>query len=359
MEKKKAKYKLFIPGPVNTSKGMEDICYFRDSNFTELVLENEKLLMSCIGCKKGRVIPYTCSGTGGMDAMVTNLISENDKVLVIDGGTFGHRWYEICNFYRKNVVRYPVEFGKDIDFKDLTNMIDKIGATVVLIQHHETSSGQLYAIKQLGEIVQVKDILLVVDAICSFLSDPYKMDEYGVDVTLISTQKGLRLDAGMAFVILNEKAINHSEKVIKLNYYNNFDKYLSFNNLGRGHTPFTPAVRIVYQLNQKLQKLDVEKEIKIVNKRATTFRNEINDLPLTTVAKTPANFLTGLIITAKKYNTEDLNKYLKERGMFICPTTNVSNYLKNSSKTYFRVAHIGCDIAEHKELVKALRRFFK
>jgi hypothetical protein len=76
------------------------------------------------------------------------------------------------------------------------------------------------------------------------------------------------------------------------------------------------------------------------------------------VPESPSNFLTALLITDETYNTKDLNEYLKERGIFVCPTTNVSKYLENSSQTYFRVAHIGCDISEHKKLIAEMRKFF-
>lgn len=358
MQKRK-KNKLFVPGPVNTAEGMENIPYFRDSKFADLVLENEKFLMKAIGCKRGRVIPYTLSGTGAMDAIITNLIDEKDKILVIDGGTFGKRWHQICNFYKKNVISYFVKFGKDIDIEDFKKFINKINPTVILMQHHETSSGQLHNVKKIGQAIQNKNILFVVDAMCSFLTDVYDMDEFRVDITLISTQKGLQLDAGISSVVLNEKTVRRSAKIKKINYYNNFDTYLEYHNLGRGQAPFTPAVKLTCQLNKKLRELNIKKEIKNTKEKAEFFRKKITGLPLKTVAETPSNFLTGLLITDKKYNTEDLNNFLKKENIFICPTTNVGNYLENSSNKYFRVAHTGCDKKQHKELIKMLRNFFK
>jgi aspartate aminotransferase-like enzyme len=251
---------LYVPGPVNTSEGMSDISYFRDSDFSDLILENETLLKEAIGCKDGRVVPLTCSGTGAMDAVATNLISKQDKVLVVEGGTFGRRWHEINEFYGKDVVRYPVEFGRNINFEKFSGVLNEKEPSVILIQHHETSSGQLYDIKKIGEITKEKGILFIVDAICSFLTDPYNMDEYGVNVTVLSSQKGLRLDGGMSFIILNDNAIEHLKDVEKLSYYNNLDSYLDNYNLGRGNTPFTPPVRMIFELNQRLRNLEVKKK---------------------------------------------------------------------------------------------------
>lgn len=353
------KDKLFVPGPVNVSEGLEHITYFRDSDFTDMVLENERLLKEAVGCKEGRVVPLTCSGTGGMDSIVTNLISKEDKVLVIDGGSFGNRWYEICDFYGLDVEKYSVPFGKDIDFEKFVERVEEMDPTVVLTQHHETSSGQLHNVKKIGKITREKGILFVVDAISSFFTDPYLMDEYNVDITLVSTQKGLRLDAGMCFVILNETALDRLKEVEKTNYYNNFDTYLDDYNLGRGHVPFTPVVDMIYKVNSKLKGLNRDEEIEKINRNALAFRDGIKDLPVEQCAETPSNFLTSLK-TKENYNAGKLYDFLKSERIFVTPTgKQFDDYLKNASNTFFRVAHIGCDISEHEDLVNKMRRFFK
>jgi len=353
------KNKLFIPGPINISEHLKNITYFRDNEFTEMILENEELLKKAVNCESGRVIPLTCSGTGGMDAIVTNLISNNDKVLVIDGGTFGKRWYEICKFYGRNVVKYSVPFGKDINFVKFREQIEKIQPTIVLIQHHETSSGQLYDIKKIGKIAKDHNSLFVVDAICSFLSDSFKMDSSNVDVALISSQKGLLLDSGMSYIILNNKSMEHLLKIKQLSYYFNLNNYLRHHNLGRGHTPFTPAVGLVYALHNRLVDIDIEQEIKKVSQKAQFFRSKIVEFPLRMIPETPSNFLTALIIDNKDNGAKDLTFQLKKKNIFICPTNNVEEYLPNSSDIYFRVAHTGCDKSEHEELIDEMRKFFR
>jgi aspartate aminotransferase-like enzyme len=185
------------------------------------------------------------------------------------------------------------------------------------------------------------------------------MDEYGVDVSVLSTQKGLRLDAGMCFVILNERSLEHSKRVTKINYYDNFSDYLDDYNLGKGHVPFTPAVRMVFELNQRLRNLEVEKEIETAAERAGFFREQIKQLPFKIVPETPSNFLTALLITGK-YDVKGLYEFLRSRNIFIIPTgKQLDSYLKNASQTYFRVAHIGCGIPEHEKLIAEMRRFFK
>lgn len=343
--------KLFIPGPVNVDT------YFRDSGFAEIVKENEKLLLNAIGCNKGIVIPYVLSGTGILDAVVTNLISDKDNVLVIDGGGFGKRWYEICKFYNKKVTNLKTGFGKNIDMNLLRSIIESNKISIILMQHHETTSGQLYDVRTVGKISKECKTLLIVDAISSFLTDEYHMDDFKIDGTIISSQKGLRMDPGLSFLILNNNLLGHSKMITKLNYYNNIDTYLDNYNLGRGHTPFTPAVGLILKLNEKLKSLNVEDEIKKIQQIASHFRKQISGLPLKIVPQTPSNFLTCLSLTDENYK-QSLYDYLKAKDMFIYQSDNrFSNYFANISKL-IRVAHIGCDIEEHNQLVKEMRWFF-
>jgi aspartate aminotransferase-like enzyme len=343
--------KLFIPGPVNVST------YFRDSSFAEVVKENEKLLLAAICCKKGRAIPYILSGTGVMDAVVTNLISDKDKVLVIDGGGFGKRWYDICTFYNKNVTSLKPGFGKNIDMNHLRSIIKSNQISIIIMQHHETTSGQLYDVKKVGKISKEFKTFLIVDAISSFLTDEYHMDDFNIDGTIISSQKGLRMDPGLSFLILNNNLLEHSKMIPKLNFYNNIDTYLDSYNLGRGHTPFTPAVGLILKLNEKLKNLNIEYEIKKIQQIASHFRKQISCLPLKIVPQTPSNFLTCLTITDEYYK-KSLYDYLKAKDMFIYQSDNrFSNYFAKFNKL-IRVAHIGCNIEEHNQLVKEMSWFF-
>jgi len=350
----KNKKLLFTPGPVNTPT------YFRDTKFTKMVLENEKLLLKHTGCKNGKVVLYTMSGTGALDAVVTNLISDEDKVLVIVGGGFGKRWYDICKFYNKNVIPFYTAFGKNIDLKQLEQTIKLNNINMILCQHHETNSGQLYNIKSIGILAMQYGARFIVDAISSFLTDDFHMDEMHVDACVISTQKGLRLDPGIAFIIIKEGLLSEIKDVKKLNFYNNIDTYLSEYCLKNGHTPFTPPVNLIYVINWRLKEIKyVDKIIRKQELIATNFRYEIKDLPLKMLPETPSNFLTALLITDDKFSAVDLYEYLKKKGMFISKVGKAhENFLINATKRFFLVSHIGCNWEEHKELIKEMKKFF-
>ena len=348
---------LFTPGPVNVP------FYFRDKKFPKMVLYIENQLKKAVGCKDGRAVLYTCSGTGALDAVATNLLSDKDKVLVIVGGGFGKRWYDICKFYDKNVIPFYVPFGKDINMQELEDTISSNNINVILSQHHETNSGQLHNVEAIGNIARRYNALFIVDAISSFLTDKFYMDKWNIGGCIISTQKGMRLDPGVAFLILNNRLIEHSKTVKKLNYYNNLDTYLSDYCLTRGHTPFTPPVNLVFDIWKFfwLSDVSVLNRIRAQKQLAERFRQALKELrlPLVMVSETPSNFLTALMIVNDKYSAVDLYNHLKKKNMFVSKVGQAhSPFMIDAEKRLFLVSHIGCDWTEHQKLLNEMRLFF-
>ena len=103
--------------------GAEQIPYMRTTEFGDLNKESEKLLLKFIGCQGGRTIIYTGSGTGAMSAVVENYVSTKKKALVIDGGSFGHRWSQLCDYYGCEHIDMKLQFGCDVDYDKLDNII--------------------------------------------------------------------------------------------------------------------------------------------------------------------------------------------------------------------------------------------
>lgn len=156
--------------------GSQQIPYMRTAQFSNTVKECESMLLHLIDAPKGRVIFYTASGTGAMDAVVTNYVTTKKKAFVIAGGSFGYRWKELCDYYHCENEVYKVPFAKDIDYVDLEHQISLSRPDVFLCQHHETSTGQLFNLEKISAICTKYSVSLVVDAISSFLSDPLSLE---------------------------------------------------------------------------------------------------------------------------------------------------------------------------------------
>ena len=169
--------------------GAQPFIYMRTEEFSRINLESERMLLDLIHCSEGRTIIYTGSGTGAMSAVVENYVSTRRKAFVVDGGAFGHRWYDLCLYYGVPAVDYKVPFGRDLDYDALESALAGSGADTLLVQHHETSSGVLFDIRRIGEICRRLGVSLVVDVISSFLAEEFSMDEVGADICVTSTQK--------------------------------------------------------------------------------------------------------------------------------------------------------------------------
>lgn len=331
--------------------GSEQIPYFRTEEFSELMLENERMLLKLINApQNSRNIFLTASGTAAMEATVTNVLSKNDKVLVINGGSFGKRFKEICDIHELDVDEIKLEFFEQITMDHLTPHEGK-GFTALLINVHETSTGVLYDMDVVKDFCRRNNLLLIVDAISSFLADHYDMKSLGASVTILSSQKALALPPGMSFVVLDSVAQERiMQNSIKCLYFN-FKNYLK-DGL-RGQTPYTPAVSVLIQLNKRLKSIQEQGLDQVINNVeliAKDFRNRIGNLPLEIPSEAPSNALTPIIckgtITAQNLFRQLKNDY----NIFIVPSGG------NLADRLLRVGHIGSvEIKDNIKLVEALK----
>jgi len=324
------------PAITNSSKEVLEIAgkqigYHRTEDFSRLLIENENLLLELIGCKNGRAIFLTCSGTGAMDSVVCNLIGLENRVLIINGGSFGQRWWDICDFYNIKYYSFNPGFGRTINLEELENVFKIFKPTKLLMQHMETSSGQLHDVQSIGEICKSYDCDLIVDSISGFVNEEYKMDEWNISVTITSTQKGLALSPGLSMVILNEKMLK--TKFSKRNYYLDFEKYLGpLNDVG---LPFTPNIIALNQLNYRLKEIKsfgIQTEINKRKSIALDFRDKIKGLPFEIIAENPGNAVTGLYTS--RCDVKNFFKELSKKKIFFSPSG-------GESGKKFVVGHMG------------------
>lgn len=346
----------FTVGPVMSNKNVREIGsmqvpYFRTSEFSQLMLENEELMKKLLNAPKdSRCVFITGSGTASMEAVVMNVFTKEDKVLIINGGGFGERFVELCKLHEIPFESINLEINKDIT-KDVLDQYKNKGFTSFLVNIHETSTGVRYNLDLISEFCNENNLFLVVDAISSFLADEIDMDEKNIDVIITGSQKALACPPGVSIIVFSRKAIERIENNNSKSLY--LDLKNALKNGERGQTPFTPAVGILIQINSRLKEIfnngGVESEIKKIENIAQNFREQIKDLPFEITSQSLSNAVTPLHPTTA--SAEDIFNILKdEYDIWICPN---GGDLKDS---LFRVGHIGdLKIEDNNKLIEAFK----
>lgn len=331
----------FTVGPVMCSAevcavGGEQVPYFRTPEFSDIMFENERLMLHFAKAPEGSKACFmTNSSTGSMEAVVMNCFNEYDKVLVIDGGSFGHRFVELCEIHAVPHTVLHLNHGQKLT-KERLYVYDGKNYTGLLVNIDETSTGVLYDSEMIGEFCKKNNIFYVCDCVSAFLADPFDMAHCGADVMITGSQKVLACPPGISIIILAPRAIERvTTRKVKSMY---FDLADVLKNMERGQTPFTPAVGILRQINTRLKEIEsaggADVEIARVAAQAADFREKIKALPFEFVSESPANGVTPVRpINADAYKVFEILK--DEYDIWICPN---GGDMKNS---IFRVGHIG------------------
>jgi len=250
---------LLTPGPTPVvPEALEamarPIIHHRTPQFQAILKEVEEDL-KYVFQTKNHVLILSSSGTGAMEATVNNLLSPGDKAIVVRGGKFGERWSELCDAYGIDFIPIDVEWGKKVDPQDIKKILekekDKIKAVYVTLC--ETSTGVTTDIEAISKITKDFQAVLVVDAISALGAVPIKTDEWGIDVVVSGSQKGLMIPPGLSFVSLSQKAWELAKKSTLPKYYFNLLSYKK--SIEKNDTPYTPAVNLIIGLNEALKRI--------------------------------------------------------------------------------------------------------
>ncbi|MBI2609439.1 MAG: alanine--glyoxylate aminotransferase family protein [Deltaproteobacteria bacterium] len=250
------KKKLFTPGPCeippSVFKAMSTIEHHRTSQFKKNILEIQKGLQYLFQTGQP-VLTLSSSGTGAMEAAITNTFSPQDLVLVIDGGKFGERWGEISRCFGLEVITLQIPWGKAVEPSQIENIFEKHPTIKgVLIQACETSTGVAHPIEEIARFIKEKpNTLMVVDAISALLTMPLPMDEWGLDIVVAGSQKGLMLPPGLSFIALSQKASRFEAQSKLPRFY--FDLKKEKQSLEESTTSYTTPVTLMLGLKEALR----------------------------------------------------------------------------------------------------------
>ena len=299
----------------------------------------------------GDVFTFTSSGTGAMEASIVNVLSAGDKIIVVRGGKFGERFGDIAKAYGVGVIPIDVEWGSAPSPESVKDALKKNpdvkGVYTTLC---ETSTATVFDIKAIGEIVRGTNALFVVDTISGLGADEFKNDEWGVDIAICGSQKGLMIPPGLAFCSVSEKAWKSVETSKLPKFYFNFKKYKkAYINTD---TPFTSAITLVIGLKKAVETMNakgIDNVIAEHQSQAKAFRDAMKAVGLGIFSKSPSSAVTG-VKTPEGMDADALIKLLKtEYGVTFAGGQEA---LKGK---IFRCAHMGGIDKEHTfEAIKAL-----
>ncbi len=292
----------------------------------------------------------TGSGTAAMETVALNFLCDDDKALVINAGTFGQRWCDLCAVHGISYEALRLEAGADLDLDRLASALTE-DVSVLFATAHETSTGALFDIEAIGRITRELGILLVVDACTTVCADRFQMDDWHVDVAVLSSQKALALPPGLAFIAMGDRALARLENIQPKTLYMNVREYLA--NQRRGQMPFTPAIGLFLQLHQRLRdirEVTLDHLIRQHQQKACEFREALKTLPLDTLPARPSNAMTA--VTCGDFDAYEIVQALRtEHAVEVAPN---GGPLKSR---IFRVSHMGEHSSEDfQALVKGLEK---
>jgi aspartate aminotransferase-like enzyme len=332
---------LMTPGPspvpsfVRESLSQE-IMHHRTSEFQEILNAVHSGLKS-IFCTENPVLILSSSGTGAMEAAISNLFSSKEKVLAINGGKFGERWAELARSFSLDTLEMNIEWGSAPDpqavEKTLAENEDIKGVLTTLC---ETSTATVFDIEKIAKITKEKGVLLVVDAVSGLGQDTLLTDDWGVDVVVSGSQKGFMLPPGLGFISLSKKAQAALEASNLPKYY--FDLKKALKSYAKCDTPYTSAVSLIVGLKAVIDALSREpKEArwKRFEKMAEATREAAKALGLEILSLKPSASVTA-IKSPKDIKSSGIVKALRsDYGLSIAGGQAA---LKDK---IFRIAHMG------------------
>src|SRR5580704_2143155 len=317
------KARLFTPGPTPLLPAAQNAIaaadmHHRTAEFREIFSRTLADLKTFIGTNND-VLILASSGTGAMEAAVSNLTSPGEKVLVLSAGKFGERWRDLAKAYGCEIEMLSVPYGETFDLREVQSKLD--GARVLYMQATETSTGARHDVKAIASLLKGSDTLLVVDGITGLGTTHFDVDGWGIDVLIGGSQKAVMIPPGLAYLSVSEKAWAAMDMSKNPRYY--FDLRKERKNAVKGESAFTPAVALVAGLGASLDYIagqaggDLEKgRIALVNNaevNAAATRAGLVALGFTLFAPTAPAAAATAVAVPEGMNSGDVVKTLKTK----------------------------------------------
>jgi len=340
MRSTKHKY-LVIPGPVEVRPEILDaqadwMIGHRSTAFAELYARLQGKLKQAF-LTENRVFVMGSSGTGLWEGASRNCIRDGKKALHLVGGAFSERWAEISKANGKEIDIINVEWGKAHTPEMVADALAKESYDAVCVVHNETSTGVTNPIREIAAVVrQYDETLMLVDTVSGFLGIELRVDEWGIDFALTSSQKAFALPPGIAFAACSDRVLERAKQVKNRGYY--FD-FLEIDASGqKNNTPSTPPIALMYAADMQLDAILAEglenRWARHTQMRNVTINWANQQLGLYAQEGYRSPTVTAVANT-KNFPIDDMAKFMGGKGFSMD-----KGYGKIKGKT-FRIAHMG------------------
>lgn len=338
---------LLNPGPATTTDTVKmaqvvpDICP-REKEFVGVMRELQDGLLRIVHGDPSvyAAVLFCGSGTINMDVCLNSLLPGEGRILVINNGAYSSRAVEICEYYNLAHINMNLPIDRQPDLELVERILtDNPDIELVYTTHHETGTGLLNPIREIGKLAHDHGALFIVDTTSTFAMRPIYIAEENIDFCMASAQKGIMGMTGLSFIIGKKSAIEKSASYPKRSYYCNlYMQYRYFQLYGEMH--FTPPVQVIYAARQALREYFSEGE-RAKWKRHTrvyqALRNGLEKLGFRIYI--PREQEAGLVVAAlypsdRNWDFKKIHDYCYERGFTIYPG-------KVEEKGMFRLCALG------------------
>ncbi len=339
---------LQIPGPSNVPESVlramaQPVIDHRGAEFPALTFRLLEKLAPVFNTESSIFI-YPASGTGGWECALLNCLSPGDKVLAFETGHFATLWKEVAEKLGLHILWIPGDWRHGVDpsvVEEKLSEDSKHEIQAVLAVHTETSTG---VTSRIGEIRRAIDkvrhpALLMVDAVSSLACTEFLHDDWGVDVTVSASQKGLMLPPGLSFNAVSEQALARSRMNKSHHSYWQWEAMASNN--AKGYFPYTPSTNLLYGLDEALNLLLAEGLDKVFarhSRLAAATRAAVNAWGLENVCMNSEEYCnsTTAVFVPEGFDADDLRMIIRERF-----NMSLGTGLGKLKNRIFRIGHIG------------------
>jgi len=333
---------LLAPGPTPVPEDVllamaRPIVHHRQPAFSKIFMKAHEDLQWLFKTRS-QVLVLAATGSGAMEAAVTNFFSRGERVLVVRGGKFGERWADIAAAYGVEATCLDVDWGAAVKVEDVKRALDhdpKLRG--VLWQASETSTGVRHPVREIAELCRGRDTLSVVDAITALGVFDVQTDAWGLDVVVSGSQKALMLPPGLAFLTASERAWRASERSDLPRFY--FDLARERKPQKEGQTAWTPAVSLIVGLAEALRLLreeGLENVFARHERLAHASREAVKALGLTLFApQSPSPACTAVKAPAQADGGKIVKRLREHYGVTIAGGQGAAK------GKIFRIAHLG------------------